>query len=75
MAGTTGDGIFFHACGPGDFDCDGDVDLVDFAAWPDCMTGPDAGPVPTGCEAVDFDMDDDVDLPDFAAFQALRTAG
>ena len=28
----------------GDHDADGDVDLADFARFPECATGPDAGP-------------------------------
>ena len=55
--------------GIGDYDCDQDVDLNDWAGWPNCMTGPDHGPYPAGCEAFDFEYDDDVDLPDFAGFQ------
>ncbi len=53
----------------GDFDGDGEVDLEDFARMPDCLTGPDLGPVIIGCEAFDFDIDTDVDLSDFASFQ------
>ena len=55
--------------GIGDYDCDRAVNLADFASWPACMTGPDAGPYGAGCEAFDFEFDDDVDLADFAAFQ------
>ncbi len=55
----------------GDFDGDGEVDLEDFARMPDCLTGPDLGPVEIGCEAFDFDTDGDVDVGDFAAFQAV----
>ena len=57
--------------GIGDFTCDREVDLDDYAAWTDCMTGPDGGPNDDGCEAFDFDADDDVDLQDFAGMQGV----
>jgi len=57
--------------GIGDYNCDGVVDLTDFAAWGTCMTGPDSEPYGEGCQAFDFEFDADVDLADFAAFQAL----
>lgn len=55
----------------GDYDSDGDVDLLDHAAFADCMCGPDQAPVPLeDClEAFDSELDGDVDLRDFAAFQ------
>lgn len=54
----------------GDSDGDGDVDLIDHAAFVDCMNGPDQPPLlPTGClEAFDVDLDGDVDLNDADAF-------
>ncbi len=60
--------------GIGDYDCDQTVDLTDFAAWSDCMSGPLAGepPVaPVACAAFDFNADGQIDLWDFAAFQRL----
>lgn len=53
---------------PGDADADGDVDAVDFAAYLDCVTGPDAGAIPLGCLTFDADDDEDVDLADLASF-------
>ncbi len=55
--------------GFGDYNCDGEVDLGDYAAWDGCCRGPDAGPYDTGCEPFDADYDGDVDLLDFAEFQ------
>ena len=62
--------------GIGDYDCNMIVELMDFAAWDACMTGPDGGPFDTGCEAFDFEADaiGDIDLRDFAGFQ-LTLAG
>ena len=55
--------------GIGDYDCDEDVDLLDFENWAACMTGPDAGPYDEGCATFDFNGDQDVDHADFSAFQ------
>jgi hypothetical protein len=57
---------------PGDYDGDGDVDLGDYAALPDCMTGP-GGSSTTVCEPFDFDGDGNIDLNDYAAFQFAFT--
>jgi WD40 repeat protein len=57
---------------PGDTDGDGDVDLVDFAQFQLCFTGPGA-PLADGCDSVDFDNDNDVDLADFGEFQLAFT--
>ncbi len=57
--------------GLGDYNCDGSVDLVDYAAWDGCFTGPDAGPYDPGCEAFDAEYDGDVDLGDFGRFQEV----
>jgi len=61
--------------GIGDYNCDHDVDLTDFANWEACMTGPDNGLYNPGCGVFDFEYDGDVDLPDFAGFQAGFTGG
>jgi len=57
--------------GTGNHDCDGDIDLEDFAGLVHCMGGPNAPPRAAGCEACDYDFDGDVDLADFAAFQIM----
>ena len=61
--------------GIGDFECDRDVDLDDYAAWLDCMTGPDGGSSDDGCEAFDFDANGDVDVRDFAGMQVVLGDG
>lgn len=63
-------------CRAGDADCDGDVDLDDFAIFAICMaspgiTTPPPGATPAQFAAADLDGDGDVDVNDFAAFQQL----
>ena len=63
---------------PGDLDEDGDVDLIDFAAFSNCLAGPGNATPPGGCaqpafDAFDLDSDSDVDLDDFAAFSVYFT--
>jgi hypothetical protein len=63
---------------PGDFDCDGDVDLDDYEVFADCLAGPEVPTPPEGCSPEQFDQadleaDNDVDLADFADFQAVFT--
>lgn len=53
----------------GDFDGNGQVDLIDYAAFPACMTSPNGGPPPPACAPGDLDGDGDVDLRDFRRFQ------
>lgn len=61
------------ACAPAaDFDCDGDVDGADFAAFRDCASGA-AVPFETGCDEKDLDGDVDVDMDDFGVFQRCYT--
>ncbi|MCK4658265.1 MAG: hypothetical protein KAV82_01980 [Phycisphaerae bacterium] len=45
------------------------MDLDDYPAFHACITGPEGGPYPPGCEVFDSDSDGDVDLIDFAVFQ------
>ena len=63
-------GGFWFGCVPGDCDCDGDVDLYDFADFQVCLhaSGPGGGLGP-GCGCFDFEDDGDIDLHDFARFQ------
>ncbi len=56
-----------------DSDCDGGVDLDDFAVFFDCVTGTGGGPLTPECLPTDADTDGDVDLLDFGAFQAAFT--
>jgi hypothetical protein len=55
---------------PGDCDCDGDVDLGDYAELEACLEGPGGGVGPE-CDCFDVDGSGHVDLYDFAAFQVL----
>ncbi len=61
----------------GDFDASGSVDLADYAALADCLSGPGAAPSPAmatvlACrDAFDFDYDKDVDADDLAEFQRV----
>ena len=56
----------------GDCDCNGDVDLIDYACFLDCVTGP-GGVVSAECETFDLDDDVDVDFVDFGLLQVLFT--
>jgi hypothetical protein len=59
--------------GIGDSTCDRQVNHVDFADWPSCMSGPGtadaAGTI--DCNAFDANGDGDVDLSDFSVFQQV----
>jgi hypothetical protein len=57
----------------GDFDGDGDVDLVDSVSFGECFTGANQTGLQPGCETFDFDVDDDVDFGDFSGFQRVFT--
>jgi len=65
----------------GEADFDGDVDLIDYAQFAACLTGPEwverthPGPQESLCDCrfLDIDHDGDVDLPDFALFQNAFT--
>ncbi len=53
---------------PGDTDGDGDVDLIDFALFASCMSGPEVAVEPA-CDAGDLDLDGDIDLRDLRSFE------
>jgi len=53
----------------GDTDFDLDVDVGDYAPWPDCLTGPVETDRLCDCRFLDMQHDRDVDLADFALFQ------
>ena len=53
---------------PFDFDGDEDVDLVDFATFQMCYTGPGAPQTDPWCPPIDADGDGDVDTDDLAIF-------
>jgi len=56
---------------PGDGNGDGIVDAADWPWFDACMTGPESGPNPSGCEIMDVEPDGDVDLADFARIQQV----
>jgi len=62
--------------GIGDYNCDQTVDLFDFSAWEQCMTGPSTADtaVPQGCEPFDFNADSAVDLRDYYLLSHVFTA-
>lgn len=67
-----GDGALCDdGCVFGDFDDDGDVDLIDFGVLQSCFTGSSGGQIEPGCERGDIDGCGVIDLFDFAAFQAV----
>jgi hypothetical protein len=55
--------------GIGDVDCDRVVDVADFVAGVECVTGPGGASERSGCRALDYAYDGDVDLADMAGFQ------
>jgi len=77
LGGTIGndwDLLFATACTPplaGDHECDGDVDLADFAAFQMCFDN--AAPFATPCGRFDADDSGVVDLGDFIAMCAAAT--
>lgn len=61
--------VFVEWWPTGDYDNNGQVDLADFAEFPDCLTGPGGGYANPDCQAFDTNLDGDVDLHDFDGFQ------
>jgi hypothetical protein len=62
-----------EACGAGDMEPDGDVDMSEVAAFQLCYTGPDTGPVGGQCALFDFDGDGDIDLIDWCSLGEIAT--
>ncbi len=62
---------FAVICGAGDANCNGSVDLGDYATFQTCFTGADAGPPSAGCAMMRLDADADIDLDDLAQFTSL----
>ncbi|MCA9253904.1 MAG: hypothetical protein KDA54_22480, partial [Phycisphaerales bacterium] len=56
-------------CAPGDADCDGDVDLDDYEAFADCLTGPGTATLQDCLSKFDLDGDGDIDTGDFQIMQ------
>ncbi|MCK4658684.1 MAG: tandem-95 repeat protein [Phycisphaerae bacterium] len=56
---------------PGDFNGDGNIDLLDYAQFWPCLNGPQEGLAWPECDVFDFEPDNDVDLSDFAGFQLV----
>ncbi len=65
--------VTVNACGAGDVEADGDIDMNDVVAFHNCFTGPNAGPLAAGCAVFDFDADQDIDLTDWCSLQILLT--
>jgi len=66
--------VLVHLLNPGvegDFDCDGDVDLMDYRAFQGCLYGPENLGGPCDAVGVDLDGDADVDLLDMAIFETV----
>ena len=56
----------------GDWDDDGDVDLLDYERFLDCFSGPGVE-IGSECGVFDLDGDNDVDLTDFGSLQEAFT--
>lgn len=53
----------------GDCNLDGGINLYDYGAFPDCMTGPVGGESGPECLCLDLHQDGAIDLHDFARLQ------
>jgi hypothetical protein len=56
---------------PGDYDGDGDFDLLDYIRLSEHLAGPAIRPEPPGWHVFNLDPDFDLDLGDFAEWQNL----
>lgn len=59
------------ALGNCDFNADGAVDLLDFAAFQRCFTGAGNGPAGAGCAVFNADTDGDIDAADYVRFESM----
>ncbi len=66
--------VFKLSLYPGDFDCDADVDLSDFAEFVSCVANPNARLSAPYCGDGDLDGDGDVDFADFGRWQIRVTS-
>jgi hypothetical protein len=62
-------GGFWFPIPPGDYNDDGLVNLLDYAAFSACLTGPGGDADGFDCAVFDVDRSGDVDLLDFAEIQ------
>lgn len=53
----------------GDCNLDGDINLYDYEAFADCMSGPAGGASGPECLCLDLDQDGAIDMHDFAGLQ------
>ena len=69
--GPVGAGAILKAQIPIDSDCDGDgdIDLIDYGGFEECLLGPTGGLGGTLCDCFDLDASGNVDLKDFAELQ------
>lgn len=58
-------GGFWFPIVPGDCNADSGINNADYAAFPECVTGP-GGAYDAGCGCFDWDGDGDLDIGDFA---------
>ena len=65
-------GGFWIEIPAGDCEDDGDVDLLDYAGFESCLTGPN-GNVASECRCYDINGSGSVDLADFALAQLTHT--
>jgi hypothetical protein len=70
---VSGTEVTIRACGTGDWDGDGEVDLADFAGFQTCYSGAEVSAAPFCACLFDVEPDDDVDLGDYIEFAQQLT--